>query len=130
MRFNCKSVVTDDEGFANITFPSSGTWHIWADGEYGKENTESVVSAPAYAAVEVSGEPEPTIVYGDVNGDGKVDSLDAMLIYACHNGKKALSEKQRLVADVNGDGKVDSFDAMLVYAYHNGKIKKFPIENK
>ena len=66
----------------------------------------------------------------DVNGDGKVDSLDAMLIYACHNGKKALSEKQRLVADVNGDGKVDSFDAMLVYAYHNGKIKKFPIENK
>ena len=127
---NCKSVVTDDEGFANITFPSSGTWHIWADGEYGKENTESVVSAPAYAIVEVSGEPEPTIVYGDINGDGKVDSLDAMLIYACHNGKKALSEKQRLVADVNGDGKVDSFDAMLVYAYHNGKIKKFPIENK
>ena len=125
---NCKSVVTDDEGFANITFPSSGTWNIWADGEYGKENTESVVSAPAYAAVEVSEEPEPTIVYGDINGDGKVNVIDAGLLVQHCRKITTLSEEQLKVCDLNGDGKVNVIDAGLLVQYCRKLISKFPVE--
>ena len=127
---SAQTVITDAKGKAKITFDKGGVYYLWAYGELGVEYEEEIVSSPGYCKVVVEGGSAPEILYGDVNGDGKVDSLDAMFIYACHNGKKALSEKQRLAADVNGDGKVDSFDAMLVYAYHNGKIKKFPIENE
>lgn len=53
---NAQSVTVDAEGKAQITFPSDGTWYLWADGSYGKSagNEESIVSAPAYAKVIVT----------------------------------------------------------------------------
>ena len=50
---NAQSVTVDAEGKAQITFPSDGTWYLWADGSYGKSagNEETIVSAPAYAKV-------------------------------------------------------------------------------
>ena len=47
------SVTTDDSGCAEVTFPSAGTWYLWADGGYGLEFSGSVVSAPAFATVNV-----------------------------------------------------------------------------
>lgn len=46
------SVVTDDYGNAVLSLPV-GTWHVWADGGYGLENSYDIVSAPAYAVVTV-----------------------------------------------------------------------------
>ena len=53
---NAQSITVDAEGKAQITFPSDGTWYLWADGSYGKSagNEESIVSAPAYAKVIVT----------------------------------------------------------------------------
>lgn len=53
---NAQSVKVDAEGKAQITFPSDGTWYLWADGSYGKSagNEEAIVSAPAYAKVIVT----------------------------------------------------------------------------
>ena len=70
----------------------------------------------------------PAGVLGDVNGDGEVDIIDAMLVYAHVNAKKLLADDARRLADVNGDGEVDIIDAMLVYAYVNGKRTSFPAE--
>ena len=70
------TVTTDDEGNAEITFPSAGTYYVWSDGGIGSDDgTHSgcdhymttgepcVVSSPAYAMVTVTGgttsEPEP-----------------------------------------------------------------------
>jgi len=47
------NVTTDDSGCAEITFPTAGKWYLWADGNYGYEYPDSIVSAPAYAEVTV-----------------------------------------------------------------------------
>jgi len=48
------TVTTDNSGCADITFPSAGTWYLWADGGYGSEYPDVIVSAPAYAIVTVT----------------------------------------------------------------------------
>ena len=46
-------VYADEEGMTEITFPSAGTWYVWANGGYGMENSMDIVSAPALATVKV-----------------------------------------------------------------------------
>ena len=48
------TVTTDSSAGASITFPSAGTWYLWADGGYGNEYPDSIVSAPGYAKVTVT----------------------------------------------------------------------------
>lgn len=49
---DAKSVTTDSNGAASITFPEAGDWYVWVNGAKGK-STSNVVSSPAYAAVTV-----------------------------------------------------------------------------
>ena len=68
--------------------------------------------------------PEPEIVLGDVNGDGKVDSVDASKIlkeYArvSTGYGSILDERQKAAADVDGSGRVDSIDASNVLAFYS-----------
>lgn len=48
------SVTTDGSGCAEVTFPEAGSWILWADGGYGNEYSDVIVSAPAYAKVTVT----------------------------------------------------------------------------
>lgn len=75
-----------------------------------------------------NGGSEPVILLGDVNGDGKVNNIDAAMTYAAHNGKYVLSDAQKKAADVDGNGVVNNVDAAMIYAKHNGKLTKFPAE--
>ena len=72
---------------------------------------------------------EPDVTYGDVNGDGIINSTDAAIVYRSVNGRYTLTDSQKLSADVNGDGAVNSTDAALIYRYTNGKMSKFPAES-
>ena len=68
------SVTTDANACASITFPSAGTWYLWADGGYGVEYPDSIVSAPGYAEVTVtepasSDEPLEGTVYISASHD-------------------------------------------------------------
>ena len=54
------SVTTDDSGCAEITFPEAGSWILWADGGYGSEYPDVIVSAPAYGKVTVTAAGAPT----------------------------------------------------------------------
>jgi len=69
------------------------------------------------------------VIYGDVNGDGIINSTDAAIVYRSVNGRYTLTDSQKLSADVNGDGAVNSTDAALIYRYTNGKMSKFPAES-
>ena len=53
------TVTTGSDACASITFPSAGKWYLWADGGYGNEYPDSIVSAPAYAEVTVTAEEAP-----------------------------------------------------------------------
>ena len=72
---------------------------------------------------------KPDVAYGDVNGDGIINSTDAAIVYRSVNGRYTLTDSQKLSADVNGDGAVNSTDAALIYRYTNGKMSKFPAES-
>lgn len=55
-------------------------------------------------------------VIPDVNGDGKVNSSDALIVlqYAVDMDNSIKTEDQKLCADTNGDGKINSYDALII----------------
>ena len=62
-------------------------------------------------------------VDGDVNGDGRVDGIDATAILTAYAqesvGKDSgFTEPQRKTADINGDEKMDGNDATLLLSYY------------
>ena len=82
---------------------------------------------PAVAILEVFPGEEPPL-YGDVNGDSRINAADAAITYAIANGKRTATADQTAAADVSGDGKINAADAALIYAYANGKRTSFPVE--
>lgn len=103
---------SDDPGIASVsrtgivTAVSVGTTKIHAtsvDGNHSAEVTVTVTAAPQL---------------GDVNGDGYIDSADAMLCLRYSVGlAKELTEEQKSAADVNKDGFVDAGDAIKILRY-------------
>lgn len=71
-------------------------------------------------------------VYGDLNADKLVNSMDCALMVRYILGR--ISEFPNKVelrsADVNGDGKIDSIDLQLIKGYVLQQIYKFPVEEK
>lgn len=53
-------------------------------------------------------------LYGDVNGDGSVNSTDNALVTRVLNGKLTLEGAKSFAADVNADGKIDGLDALIL----------------
>lgn len=73
--------------------------------------------------------PGPEVMYGDSNGDNKVNPADAALVMKYARGKMTESDKIDLeAADVNGDTKVNPADAALIMQHARGKINTFPVE--
>lgn len=103
---------SDDSGIASVsrtgivTAVSVGTTKIHAtsvDGNHSAEVTVTVTAAPQL---------------GDVNGDGYIDSADAMLCLRYSVGlAKELTEEQKKAADVNHDRFVDAGDAIKILRY-------------
>lgn len=73
--------------------------------------------------IKVNGKEYTTILMGDNNGDGKVDSRDSLQILRHQVGKKELKDEYLDSADTNGDGKVDSRDSLQILRYQVGKDK-------
>ncbi len=65
---------------------------------------------------------EPIVTKGDVNEDGKINTLDAVKILQYVAKKVELTEKQKLAADVNGDKRINTLDAVRILQYVAKKI--------
>ena len=78
-----------------------------------------------YTSVNVTSGDTNKYELGDVNKDGKVNSLDATLILKYVAKKKTLDAEQLKLADVTKDGKVNSLDAVKILKYVAKKITEF-----
>lgn len=67
------------------------------------------------------------VLWGDVDGSGEVDNIDAAMIYSYFNGFIEFTDEQLRAADVDGSGEVDNIDAAMVYSYFNGYLDTFPV---
>ncbi len=65
-------------------------------------------------------EEETTVVPGDVNGDGKVNSRDMMMLKKFLASSVSSDSISVDNADVNGDGNINSRDMMKIKKYLNG----------
>lgn len=71
-----------------------------------------------------------TFKYGDIDGNGKVDSIDFALLrkYILRIDKGFEYAHGAEAADVNGDGKINSIDFAHMRLYLLGQISAFPAE--
>lgn len=68
------------------------------------------------------------LIYGDINGDGKITSMDYTLIKNhIMDVKKITNQNMQLTADVNGDGKISSMDYTLI-KNHIMDINQIPLK--
>lgn len=70
-----------------------------------------------------------TLVYGDVNGDGNIDTTDARLTLQYAAKRIKANQLNLSAADVNGDGGVDTTDARLILQYAAHRISGFSAGN-
>ena len=59
---------------------------------------------------------------GDVNGDGSITNLDALMILQAVNDLLNLTEDQFLRADLNDDGELSAAEALRILKYVSGKV--------
>lgn len=73
----------------------------------------------------VTDDPYGGYALGDVNGDGKINATDALLVLRSFAKKITLTPEQTLRADVNRDNKVNATDALKILRYFAKKITSF-----
>lgn len=61
---------------------------------------------------------------GDLNGDKKIDVVDALTVLKYNAGKLSLTAAQKTRADADGNGRIDVVDALKILQYVSGKISK------
>jgi len=59
---------------------------------------------------------------GDVNGDGSITNLDALLLLYAINDKYNLTQEEFARADLNGDGELWAAEALRILQYVNGTV--------
>lgn len=62
----------------------------------------------------VTDDPYGGYALGDVNGDGKINTLDAMMTLRAAVGIESLDAIQTIRADIDGNGKINTMDAMMI----------------
>lgn len=90
---------------------TKGTYHVYLVG-----------GGTAFAQSQVASfEYDKKYTLGDVNDDGKINAIDAVLILRAAIGKTELTDIQQKAADVNEDKSVNALDAVVVLRKAVGK---------
>lgn len=86
----------------------------------------AAVALIVHQTTKITNESYLKCALGDVNGDGYINSMDALLVIEGNNDSELLFDSQKKLADVNSDGNCDSSDALVLLRYTVGEINKLP----
>lgn len=123
-----------DPDTAEITFESSNP--EVAEISENKLIAKSAGSATITAKITVNGkeytdsahiEIAENILYGDVNGDGQITAIDALMVLKGVVKSRTLSAEEQIPADVDRSGSITAVDAMLILQFSVKKITAFPV---
>ena len=64
----------------------------------------------------------PASSKGDVDGNGRVELKDAMMLLMAKNDKLNLTSDEFFRADLNGDGELSAAEALRIIKYVNGSV--------
>ncbi|MBR3836177.1 MAG: dockerin type I repeat-containing protein [Clostridia bacterium] len=87
----------------------------------------AVVAIIISQATKLTNESYANCAVGDINGDGFINTEDALIIEKFSKSDIELFETQQKNADVNLDGKIDRTDAEWILKYTTGLIRKLPV---
>lgn len=80
--------------------------------EYVGTNTKIIIKEKEH---DVEVEEYECLIYGDINGDGKISSLDYTIIKNhIMDVQKITNNNMQLTSDINGDGKISSLDYTII----------------
>ncbi len=91
-------------------------------------NTTFVIEDNKWMGYNIGYGAEEKVVYGDVDGNGKINVMDANLVRRATAKLVTLDENQVKAADVDGNGKINIMDANYVRRYTAKLVDSFPAE--
>lgn len=110
-----ETYISGDVGFESYTFTALYNGSYTFKWDYTKDYSLDVGEDTGWLDnVMYSGDPGLDVLIGDVNFDGVVDSVDALMVLRYSLDIEELTPEQLARADVNGDGEVDSVDALTI----------------
>ena len=68
----------------------------------------------------------PTVIYGDITLDGRVDITDAVLLNKFCSGAVILNDAAKLNSDCDGDGDITGNDAVALLQFLVQIVQKLP----
>lgn len=124
---NGKSETTNDKRQTyNLTFQGNRTiYKAKADYETYDNDKKAYIHNGSWSKYQ----PAIELVYGDINGDGKVTLIDGVSLMRYLLGKYELTDNSKIAGDVNGDGNITLADGVYIQKYLLGNITKFPVES-
>ncbi len=72
--------------------------------------------------------PKTECLFGDVEGDGKINAKDALQVLCASVGRTELTRFQTYLADLNVDGTADAKDALMILQFAVNKRTDFPVD--
>lgn len=107
---------TDISTIINAITTKESKATVTAFNSQGKEKSSGIIATGDTINIKTDREEKKYIIilYGDINGDGKITSADYIALKNDIMDVKKLSDLQRISADANKDGKVNSADYITI----------------
>jgi len=117
-----------NSNWTEVNFPVSAGNRTF-EWVYEKDGSVSSGSDCAWIDYIIFPATEQPIIYGDVDGNGQVQAMDASLTLQNVVDMINFEEWQILAGDVDGNGQIQAMDASYILQFVVGMIDNFPIEN-